>query len=210
MGLPHGGRLMARRSDHSREEIKTMAIQAAHQIVEREGLVALTTRKVANAIGYTVGTLYHVFQNQDELIVHVNAATLDDLYKQLSESATHCRKPESCVLILGHEYVRFAYQHRNLWSSVFEHSLPAGDETPEWFRARVTKLFGLIEAALENITGNQRIDTQLASNALWSGVHGICVLGITGKLEHADEKNINVLVDSLIRNYLAGLSAPKK
>ena len=53
---------MARRSDHSREELREMAITAAEQIVVEQGYEGLSARKVAAAIGYTVGTLYLVFR----------------------------------------------------------------------------------------------------------------------------------------------------
>ena len=69
---------MARRNDHSREQIQQMAIAAAISILNEEGLANLSTRKVASEIGYTVGTLYLVFRNLNELLLHVNAATLDE------------------------------------------------------------------------------------------------------------------------------------
>ncbi len=46
---------MGRRSEHSRDEIREMAVNAAAEIVEKEGFQALTARKVAGSIGYTVG-----------------------------------------------------------------------------------------------------------------------------------------------------------
>ena len=68
---------MGRRSDHSRDEIRNMAIDASAKIVETEGFKSLTARKVASKIGYTVGTLYHVFRNFDDLVIHMNARTID-------------------------------------------------------------------------------------------------------------------------------------
>ena len=66
---------MGRRSDHSREEIRQMALQAAESIVTEGGYKALSARKVASEIGYTVGTLYLVFENLDELVLYVNGRT---------------------------------------------------------------------------------------------------------------------------------------
>ena len=59
---------MARRSDHSREELREMALAATEEIIDQQGLAGLTARKVAAGIGYTVGTLYLVFRNLDDLI----------------------------------------------------------------------------------------------------------------------------------------------
>lgn len=75
---------MARRSDHSREEIRAMALAAAQQIVTEQGFAALNARKIASAIGYTVGTLYLVFKNLDDLFLQLNARTLDDLHAALA------------------------------------------------------------------------------------------------------------------------------
>ena len=42
---------MGRRSDHSRDEIRDMALAAAQVLLEREGPEAVTTRAIAKAIG---------------------------------------------------------------------------------------------------------------------------------------------------------------
>ena len=44
---------MARRSDHTRDELRRMALDAARAIVEEDGLRGLSTRRLAKAIGYT-------------------------------------------------------------------------------------------------------------------------------------------------------------
>ena len=43
---------MARRTDHTREELKDLIINAAWTIIETEGAPGLTARKLASAIGY--------------------------------------------------------------------------------------------------------------------------------------------------------------
>lgn len=199
---------MARRSDHSQDEIREMAIKASRSIISCKGLAALSARKIASEIGYTPGTLYLIFKNQDDLILHINAITLQDLHKQLATAIKRCRKPESCILKLGHEYARFAVENRHLWNAVFEHRLPDGQKLPEWFRVHIGRLYDLVEVQLESFThtkNTKRFDTHIAATALWSGVHGICVLGLTDKIEGSNETLIQSLVDSLINNYLAGL-----
>ena len=69
---------VGRRSDHTRAEIRSMAVDAAEVLVVREGYGGLTARKVAAQIGYTVGTLYLVFQNLDELVGATPEERLDE------------------------------------------------------------------------------------------------------------------------------------
>ena len=197
---------MARRSDHSKEQIREMALKAAESIVEEQGLAGLSARKIAAKIGYTVGTLYLVFKNLDDLILNISARTLDALFGNMRDVVQKCQQPRTCVVAMGRAYVEFATQNPMGWSMVFEHRLPDGEELPHWFVEKVNKMFELVELQLTPLLEHQsEKEIDLVSKALWCGVHGICSLAVTGKLEIDDAKSINVLTDSLINNYLAGL-----
>ena len=54
---------MARRNDHTRDELKEMAISAGQSIIIHEGFNKFSARKVARNIGYTVGTIYNIVGN---------------------------------------------------------------------------------------------------------------------------------------------------
>ena len=56
-----------------------MALTAAETLVTREGLAGFSMRKVALAMGYTVGNLYLLFGNQDDLLAEVSMRTADAL-----------------------------------------------------------------------------------------------------------------------------------
>ena len=62
-----------------------MALDAARAIVSETGLEGLTTRKVAKRIGYTVGTLYQLFNDADDLIEQMNTRTLAGLLRRLQD-----------------------------------------------------------------------------------------------------------------------------
>ncbi len=195
---------MGRRSDHSREEISRMALDAAMEIVKAEGLSGLTARKVATRIGYAPGTLYVVFRNQDDLILNLNARTLDQLYQFLEEAVQHCRKPQQCILKLANAYLAFAAEQANLWSAVFEHHPADGEEVPLWYQEKIEHLFLLVEAPLRQLdSGSSDSEVRLAANALWSGIHGVCTLRQLGSLGRGGSKE-SAIVESLVTHYLVG------
>lgn len=195
---------MGRRSDHSRDEIRAMALAAAAERVNRHGLAGLSARKVAADIGYTVGTLYLVFRNIDALILELNAQTLERLARQLDRQTQRCRKPQTCLYALAHGYIQFASESSNLWLCVFEHRLADDEPVPAWFTEKVNALFLKVEHNLRALATRSDAQVQLAARALWGGVHGICALGLNGKLAVTGEVNVKALVDSLIKNYLVG------
>jgi AcrR family transcriptional regulator len=194
---------MARRSDHSRDEIRAMALASASATVAAEGLAGLTTRKVAQAIGYTVGTLYLVFRNLDDVVLHVNAATLDDLFDRLLAAGEEFRG-EARILAYARAYIHYAGSEPGRWGALYEHRM-AGSDVPQWYLDKVARHFEPVEEGLgEMMPDATRADVRLAARALWGGVHGICLLGLTDKLAVANVDSALALADSLVGNYLAG------
>lgn len=197
---------MARRSDHSREEIKAMALVAAAQILARQGVQGLSARQVAKDIGYTVGTLYLVFKNLDELILHVNAATLDELEAVLRDELGRQTDPQQALHALARSYCAFAQRHYARWSLLFSHQLPGNTATPAWFETKVRRLFAMVEEPLQQLqtkqSGQQR---SLAVRALWGGVHGVCELALSDKLRWGEDVATDKLLDTLVTNFLHGL-----
>ena len=198
---------MARRSDHSREELREMAISAAGQIVVEQGYEGLSARKVATAIGYTVGTLYLVFENLDDLILNVNARTLDRLHARMKESQTQCGNAGDCLLQLGQVYIRFADEDPHRWAMVFEHRLTDDQAAPAWYQEKIARMFALVEEGLQPLAGRHtRDEITQASRALWGGVHGICILALAGNLGIAGVESVQDLTRTLITNYLMGFT----
>ena len=66
-------------------------------------------------------------------------------------------------------------------------------------------MFALVETALEPLA-QQHTPQEIAhaARALWGGVHGICILAITNKLDVAGVDSVQDLAHSLMDNYLRG------
>jgi len=195
---------MARRSEHSREQLAEMILDAAHTIVTNEGHKGLTARKIAQEIGYTVGTLYLVFNNQDDIVLHINGRTLDDLYQCLSKSIQHCRQPNQCLLAMAKAYLQYSQQNPALWSMIYEHRLPDAHVIPSWYQDKIDLIFELVESQVNSLIDKAAVRSQLAQ-VLWAGVHGIAILANTGKLDSAHVTKPEKLIELQIKTIIAGL-----
>lgn len=194
---------MARRSDHSREELREMALNAARKIAEKEGLRGLTARGIAREIGYTVGTLYNLFEDLDDLIVHLNGRTLDALYEALAEVPLD-GEPEADARALAEGYIAFVGEHPKLWSVLFEHHLPEPRQLPDWHRDKILRLLGLLQRALSPLfPPGREIERLHSTRVLWSSLHGICSLAAVGKLWKSE--SVVAMADTLATCFIAGL-----
>ncbi len=195
---------MARRSDHSREEIKELALTAAEQIVADHGFAGLSARKIASAIGYTVGTIYLVFKNLDDLIMQVNARTLEAMYQTVCLKQKKSKYKQN-LSQFGLAYYDFANQNPHLWSLIFEHHVAGGGDVIPQLEDRISTLFSLIESEIKGLAPQKKPDAiHSAALALWSGVHGITILAISDKLFMANNVNPQEMIKQLIDNFLKG------
>ncbi len=198
---------MARRSDHSHKEIRDMILNAAESIIMEHGLRGLSTRKVTRDIGYTVGTLYLVFENLDDLVTHINARTLNRLYLLLTGDEMKDLSQKEHLFRLGQIYVNFAYADPHRWALIYEDRHSKDRPMPVWYKKNILQMFTIIEELLKPLAPTRTEgEIEQAASALWAGVHGICMLGITQKLNCAGKDYVLKLVDFLINNFLKGFA----
>lgn len=171
---------MARRNQHSLEEIKSMVLNAAESIIADEGFSALTIRKIAMEMGYTVGSVYMVFASRAELVLHLNARTLAELIEQLS--------------IHGHletwlnAYLDYIRTHRQRWQMIFMPSYDVSDNPlPDWYQSQLDTFFQQFAVYFPQVDNSQAV------RALWLGMHGICLL--------ASDEELDASIRSLLRMW---------
>ncbi len=194
---------MARRNDHTRDQIKELAIDAAESILVSENISKLTARRIASKMNYTVGTIYLVFENLDDLIVHINARTLDLLKLRLENIiSTHSNSMEKLKMLIK-EYVAFAHDEKQRWITLYTYRKDDANNLPGWYLEKVSKLFELIEQQLANSVENkEQKNLQTRARSLWCSVHGICVLSVSGKLKATGISTPNEIVNHIVSLYI--------
>ncbi|QPK65034.1 TetR/AcrR family transcriptional regulator [Methylomonas sp. LL1] len=193
---------MARRSEHTQEQIREMVLKAAENIVIEEGFKALTVRKVAMDIGYTVGSIYMVYANMDDLIMHIKAKTLDELAEHM-RSIKPPANVEQHIQSLADIYLAFAHQHFNRWRMIFDAQSDA--PVPDWYQQKVQNMFVIVEDLFQRLLPEQSAEqVRLAARALWCGVHGVCVLSLNGSLGGVGAENAEATIGLLVQNFIQG------
>ncbi len=194
---------MGRRNEHSREQQRDMAIAAAERLIVCEGTSGFSMRKVAQDIGYTVGQLYLLFRNQDDLFLALNERTADAIHSALREATEPVTDSAEAIRLAARAYIAFAQAHPNRWQLLFAHRLPEGVPVPQANLRRVQRLFALVEERLLDLRpGAPAQDIRLEAAALWSGVHGVAVLVHSGKLSWSGVEDYGLLTDRLVKGVL--------
>ncbi|MDD4915238.1 MAG: TetR/AcrR family transcriptional regulator [Methylococcales bacterium] len=194
---------MARRSKHTQEQIKELVLDAAERIIVDEGIEGLTVRKIALEIGYTVGSIYMVFANMQELIRQVSARSLGHLSGRL-QSLPDAGSTEQQILAIALSYLDFAIVEFNRWRIIFCRDLPR-EPLPDWYADRIQAIFEPIEALFRQLSPERPEEQiRLAARTLWCAVHGVCMLSLHGGLDCAGSEDCKRAVRLLVENFIEG------
>lgn len=193
---------MARRSEHSKEEIKELAIASACKLIVEKGNEGFKARSVAKEMGYTVGTLYYIFGNMEQFRYHVCGSILDN-YFTFKDEQLDKKKDRLTFLII--QYVKFSQNHPNLWTFLFSYNAPPTVKLPDWYTQKLQILFSQLYTSFYPYTKGKTA-TVRALRVIWAGIHGICAFSHNGRLALYGDNNPETLVKHLLNTYLAGLT----
>ncbi len=198
---------MARRNDHSREELRAMALDAAERILDDAGVQGLSMRRIAQSIGYTHGTLYLIFENLDGLLQALNERTLEALVEALSAGAGSAQPGRNRALALARAYLAFASANTARWRLIFEHHAAADAPVSDSQAAKISRGFELVARALKR-NGEHTVDANL-STSFWAAIHGITVLALDRKLigSAGEDLDPDALIERTVDVYLGRTQA---
>ncbi len=193
---------MGRRSDHTRDELKELAVSESLKLIRVKGVGEFSARSVAEKMKYSVGTLYHVFGDLETFRYHIRSAILTLLYQKVEHGVAR-NKDKLKALVSA--YIDFALEESNIWNFLFSQPIKQQDKMPEWYEQQIAQLFDLMvdQIALHTAT---REAAKKASRVLWPSIHGICELAILDKLVLINAGKPKTLAHHLVDTYLAGLN----
>jgi AcrR family transcriptional regulator len=171
---------MGRRSDHGREELQALILEAGRDVMAESGYARFSAREVAKRIGYSVGTVMHVFGNVDGLVMELNARTFR-AWTQWLEERLESKQGSDRILVLVDGYFAFAAEHRNLWSAIYEHRVPDTAEMAEPLVIERKKLTSVIAREVASVLPHRSSEfTTVLASSLTAAVHGHCAFLLGG------------------------------
>jgi AcrR family transcriptional regulator len=189
---------MARRADHSREELVELVVNAARQLIVAEGIDKLSARAIAGAIGYTPGTLYNHFKDLDEIVTAVNGTTL----KSLGEAFAGARPsddPRQMLHNYADAFLGFLHDNANLWNALFEFRRAPGAEVPKWYVDTISGLMRILAACFIQL--RSAADPRQAGQAaqlVFASIHSVSSLQSSGRLGLVMDRDIGAVVHDII------------
>lgn len=170
---------------------KQMIIDSALDLARREGIEAVTARKVAANAGCSTQPIFRIYENMDELVSEV-IGLAGDYFAEFYEKAP--KDSPIPFIDLGITYIEFAKKEEKLFSLLFVSHYKKNVSTYEFINGG-SKMYVLKE--LKKINGVSAQKAGSIFSNFWIFVHGLACMVLNGDFDLSDEE----LKDTLIGIY---------
>jgi len=193
-----------------RDYIQENLVHTGRTIIKEKGAEFLTARKLSEASGYSVGTIYNQFGNMDNFILIQNYLTLDALYQRLLKIKTDSAYER--LNEFANVFTQFVMENRNFWFMVFNFHLHQSERTFSiTYLRRISMMVMLLEKAFKELYTNLKPDQRhVCVQVLWVALFGLSSLLTTSSIETYSKIEQTKICKFLLNTYLTGVKVLEK
>lgn len=192
---------IAERKNRQKEEVRSLILETAWKQIHEEGVQALSIRKVADAIEYSVPVIYSHFECKDALLKEFVQKGYRLLTEHLQAAKAQHVQPSAQLEAMADAYWEFACTNREYYQIMFGLGIPNCEmarTVPE-----VGAFGNLVQSVIrEAIAGSKHPDANvfLKYQSYWSILHGIISIRLHGANradEHSGDLDRAILKDTI-------------
>ncbi len=193
---------MAGKVEQKRADLKLKLVDIAQDRINEGGIDLIRARDLARDAGCSVGAIYNVFGDLNDLVMEVNGRTFKQLGAQVTQTLgrQEDKDPVEMLITMGHAYLDFATTNTTAWRTLFDLEMSTDQQVPDWYLAELEKLLALIAAPLMRLHPEMdRDEAMLTTRALFSSVHGIVLLGLEKRISAVPVDQLKRMISLLLR-----------
>ncbi|AKD02596.1 TetR/AcrR family transcriptional regulator [Pontibacter korlensis] len=197
---------IAERKKRHKEEIRSSILEAAWQLVVQEGWQALSIRKIAEAIEYSVPVIYDHFANKEAILLELTKQGFQKLNDELVKAKQAAASTEMQIEAMAYAYWKFAFDNKAYYQVMYGLGIPSC-ETVNQISELATFSELILQPIREMIAAGPYPETDpfLKLHTFWSMLHGLISINMMGD-EDKEDLNQMVLQD-FIRGFVSGMKS---
>lgn len=196
---------IAERKIRQKEEVRASILTAAFQIVQDEGWQALSIRKIADAIEYSVPVVYDHFENKEAILAEFTKQGFRLLNDEMIKAKKRYANPEKQLEAMAYSYWEFAFEHRAYYQVMYGLGMPSCEtvsQIPELGAFTSLILHSIKELMAQSNAADA--DAMLKLHTFWSMLHGLISINMMNNSQSKQELNQMVIQD-FITAFISGI-----
>jgi AcrR family transcriptional regulator len=193
------------RKIRQKEEVRSSILKAAWQLVIEEGWQALSIRKIAEAIEYSVPVIYDHFANKEAILLELTKQGFQILNNELVKAKKRSSEPEKQIEAMAYSYWEFAFDHKAYYQVMYGLGMPSCETVNQ-----ISELSTFTELVLQPIkdliatSKTPNTDAFLKLHTFWSMLHGLISINMMSNDNSKEALNQMVLQD-FIAGFIFGI-----
>ena len=161
---------------------KEMILDAAFEIVRKDGMEKLSNRELANKLKCSIRPIYYQFENVEQMQKELYMKIEQYFYKFLLDNMIEGIPQYKQV---GINYIKFAKKEKKLFQTLF---MSDTGLTPDAFVSKAGKDYKEIEKLVRISTNLKDDDIKDFHTKMWIFCHGIATLVANGTVKLTDKQ----------------------
>lgn len=188
------------RREREKQELRRAILDAAGELFLEHGYEGFSLRQVAEAIGYSPGTIYLYFKDKDAVLFSVADEGFNEFGRRIAGAFHSTDDPAERLRTMGRAYIDFALKNRAYYELMFMQRADylAKRRGPE-FKPPIDSLHVLqdaVRAAMEAGVIREG-DVKSTADVIWALMHGVVALIISMPFMFDEERTEKVVETAL-------------
>lgn len=185
------------RREREMQELRNKIIEQSWIIIANEGWQALSIRKIADAIEYSIPIIYKYFENKEAILAYFSKEGYALLSDKIGNSLDNKLEGPEKIKTIAKTYWEFAIENSHHYRIMFGLGIPACETINSSIEMKLTSDY-FLEAITDTLTraNNVNADKYLKIKTFWSILHGFVAIEILSNKE-INKKVPNTLQDAI-------------
>jgi len=186
-------------------DIRSRILHSAWGLVKQDGWQALSIRKIADAIGYSIPVIYDHFENKEAILYEFAREGFELLSKKIFAAKNKYPDPTQRLEAMTGAYWRFASKNQEYYQLMYGLGMPSC-EVEKDITDCVCYDSLLLDTIREILVKNKRpaADATLKYFSLLSILHGLIAINRMKNSPASDSMNLLILKDA-VGGFILGL-----
>ena len=197
---------MSENNKYHHGDLKNALIEVGIEILAKEGIGALSLRRVARRAGVSHAAPYAHFTDKQALVAAISTEGYQRLYERIFQAVQEVQgDPARQLSEVVWAYVQFALESPEHFKITFSGFLKQEKDFPE-FVAISKKSFGLVLKVVSDCQEAGVLkpgDSELLAVSIWSGMHGFVSLLLENQIPSSLLKRFEIrqMLNFQLRNF---------
>lgn len=162
-----------------KEEVRKLILDASKHIISKDGVQALSIRKITKAIEYSPAIVYHYFKDKNEIVDAIMSEGFGKIIASINSVERNEKEPEKEIKEVFMNYIRTTLEYPEEYKAFVLNDDPTILKRITILKQGITEIRPTLKALKENIQRGIDLgrysprDAELTAQIIWTSISGL-------------------------------------